>query len=108
MISLSGLLKIETRESADPTKLVVLGGAQPYGLLVEEATALESLETIIAPDLRGDDAGPTPVLGTAMYRDKIVRVLDPNGIFRMARQGLEGLWNASNDSQLPTHVIEGV
>ena len=36
-----------------------------------------------------DDAHQTPVMGTAMFNEQILRVLDPNRLFRLAQQTLE-------------------
>ncbi len=95
VISLNSLLHIDACQTAQPhNKLMVINGSTVWALLIAEAAALESLETIITPDIRSDDVNQTPVMGTAMFRDRIVRVLDPNGIFRLAQQALENLWSS--------------
>ena len=68
---------------------MVINGTTIWAMLIAEAASLESLETIV----RMDDATHTAVMGTAMSRDQIVHVLDPNSIFRMAQQTLEDLWS---------------
>jgi len=100
VISLNALPDMDASETAPlQNKLMVINGSSVWALLIAEAAALESLETLITPEARMDDANHTPVMGTAMFRDQIVRVLDPNRIFRRAQQTLEDLWS------LPAHPL---
>jgi chemotaxis signal transduction protein len=93
VISLGSLLDIERCETSDDhDRLLVFSGNSPWSLLIDEAAALESLETIVTPEVRSDDAQLTAVIGTAMFRDQIVRVLNPNSLYRLAQQALEELW----------------
>ncbi|WP_203328982.1 chemotaxis protein CheW [Candidatus Laterigemmans baculatus] len=85
-----------TRRAAG--KMLVIGGAGGnWALLVDEVIALESLETLVHGDARSHDGGATAVLGTATFRDQVVRVLDPNTLYRRAEQRLRSGW--SNLSQ---------
>jgi hypothetical protein len=86
---------------------MVINGNCPWSLLIAEAAALESLETIVTPEARIDDVIQSPVMGTAMFRDQIVRVLDPVSIFRLAQQALEGLWNRSQQPHPPSRREQG-
>lgn len=95
VISLTSLLDVDGSQSPAQNKLMVINGNCVWSLLIAEAASLESLETIVAPEARMDDVMQSPVMGTAMYRDKIVRVLDPVSIFRLAQQALEGVWNGA-------------
>lgn len=97
VISLSALLNIDTSQQAHPhNKLMVIDGSNVWALLVAETASLETLETIVAPDARMDDASNSAVMGTAMFRDQIVYVLEPNSVFRMAQQTLEHFWTSPN------------
>lgn len=74
--------------------LVLSGSAGNWALLVEEVVALESLETLIDPDARSSDVGASAVMGTATCRDQVVRVLDPNSLYRRAEELLRSCWTS--------------
>jgi chemotaxis signal transduction protein len=96
VLSLTELLSVDRPETPETHgKLMVINGSSVWAMLIAEAAALESLETLVALDLRMDDMTPTPVTGTAMFRDQIVRVLDPIAVFRMAQQSLESGWQGT-------------
>lgn len=104
VISLNHLLRFDIGENERPdNQLVVIKSSSVWSLQIGEAAAIESLETLITPDTRSDEVHQTPVIGTAMFRDKIVRVLDPGGILRLAQQTLENLWNGSDQLVTPPH-----
>lgn len=86
---------------------MVINGSSVWAILIAEAAALESLETLIAPEARMDDLNPTPVTGTAMFRDEIIRVIDPMIVFRMAQQSLESLWRTTPNSIRRFHEHKG-
>lgn len=97
VISLTALLNIDTSQHAQPhNKLMVIDCTNVWALLVAETASLETLETIVSPDGRMDDAATSAVMGTAMFRDQIVYVLEPNSVFRMAQQTLEHFWSSPN------------
>lgn len=97
VIMLNTLLNIDKLPSAQPhNKLMVINGTNVWSLLIAEAATIESLETIVTPDTRMDDATHSAVMGTAMSRDQIVHVLDPNGLFRIAQQALDDFWAVQN------------
>lgn len=94
VIEVNALLDVDGVDNSGPhPKLLVINGRSVWALLIAEAAAIESLETLVAPESRMDDGSQTPVLGTAMFREQIVRVLDPNGVFQFAQQVLEDQWN---------------
>lgn len=93
VISLGTLLGLEgcdTSQAQD--RLLVLEGSSAWSLLIAEAASLESLETIVSPEAQMDDARLSAVMGTAMFRDQIVRVLNPKSLFRLAQQALDDQW----------------
>jgi chemotaxis signal transduction protein len=106
VIALDALLDIDgVSQSRQQPKLLVLGGHSVWALRISEAASIESLETLVAPESRMDDGSPTPIIGTAMFRDQIVRVLDPNIVFRLAQQALEEHWQSRNPSL--RHAAQG-
>ena len=107
VISLSALLEVQDPTVSQPNnKLMVINGTTVWALLIAEAAALESLETILAPESRMDDSH-SPVMGTAMFNDQIVRVLDPNRLFRLAQQTLETTWTRPPSTAHDTRREQG-
>ncbi|MGI9471970.1 MAG: chemotaxis protein CheW [Rubripirellula sp.] len=101
VILLNSLLDGDACDYSQPhNKLLVIHGASAWGILIAEAAALESLETIVTPDSRLDEANHSPVMGTAMFRDQIVRVMDSNRIFGLAQRSLEKAWESPQQSLL--------
>lgn len=101
VILLNSLLDIDTSVTSQPhNKLMVINGHSVWALLIAEAAALESLETLATPEIRGDDMKQSAIMGTCMYRGQIVRVLDPTRVFWLAQQALESFWQ---NPQAPHH-----
>ncbi len=107
VISLGALLDIDetTFDPADLShgqdRLLVINSTSVWSLLIAEAAALESLETVVTPEVRMEDANLGAVMGTAMFRDKIVRVLNPNSLYRLAQLALEDLWGRDPEGLAP-------
>lgn len=98
VLRLDSILQEPCREHDRDFKLLVINAAgSSWAILIDEVIALESLETLIHPDQR-PDVSQTPVLGTATCREQIVRVLDPNSVFRIAHESLHAGWQALVDS----------
>ncbi|QDT07169.1 CheW-like domain protein [Rubripirellula lacrimiformis] len=97
VVSIHSLL--EHHEDDDTTgheKLVVLpcgSGLGSWALRIAEAASLVSLETLGTSECPTTAASQTSIVATAMYRDQIVLVLDPNSLYREVRIALEDFWN---------------
>lgn len=99
VILLNALLDITTaRVPQLHDKLMVLHGQGVWALLIAEAAALESLETLVTPEARGDDTNQSAIMGTSMFRSQIVRVLDPTRVYRLAQHAMEGFWQSPQPS----------
>lgn len=99
VLQLNALLQEAVIESdADQKLLVIEGTGGHWALLIDDVVALESLETLIHPDQRFDGSA-SPILGTATCRDQIVRVLDPNGVFRLSQKSLLDSWAVFTESR---------
>lgn len=72
--------------------LLVFDHACAWALLISGSAGLEAIETIVSQDSRSDH-DHSVVIGTAMFRDRIVRVLNPNALLAKAQQAFEGHWN---------------
>ncbi|QEG41047.1 chemotaxis protein CheW [Roseimaritima ulvae] len=107
VIALNPLLRSDEASGVrGDNQLLVIQSSSVWSLLIAEAAGIVSLETLVTPESRGDDRIQTPVIGTSMFRDHIVHVLDPGGILRLAQQTLESLWNVAGQevAASPTHV----
>ncbi len=93
VISLAALLDLDTADCHQENhQLITLCGQQVWAIRIAEASALESLDTLSSPDLRSDDAA-SPVIGTAVRGDQIVRVLNPEKLYQLTSQALEQAWS---------------
>lgn len=96
VIDLGALLDIDQcQDLSEHDCLLVLDGSSVWSLLIAESAALESIETIVSQEARTDNASNVNI-GTAMYRDRIVRVLNPSGLLAIAQQAFEQHWNRTD------------
>jgi purine-binding chemotaxis protein CheW len=101
VISLDTLLEIDqSNESPASACLLVLEGNCNWSLLISETIALEYLETIVSQNARLENPNNV-VIGTAMFRDHIVRVLNPGGLLATAQSAFDQFWNRANDRTTP-------
>jgi len=102
VISVNALLGFESRSKLHPhDKLIVIRGTGSqttgsWAIQTTDEASLESLEALGTADGRTDDTSTSLVIGTAMFREAVVRVLDPTTLYRQVRRVLEDLWNATN------------
>lgn len=97
VIALGKLLDMEqTSQSTSEACVLVLEGNCVWSLLISESIALESLETIVSQDARAESMNNL-VIGTAMYRDRIVRVLNPAGLLATAQYTIDQFWNRADE-----------
>ncbi len=93
VIALGSLLDIDQSTDLEAQHcLLVLEGSSAWSLLISESAGLESMETIVSQEARAEST-QNAVIGTAMFRDRIVRVLDPNGLLATAQLACEKYWN---------------
>lgn len=88
VLSLERLLQQDT--TSEPTSQQLLIMAAPanscWALLVDEVSALATLDVAINTDNRALDAWSVAVMGSATFQGEVVRVLDVNGLHRLATQ----------------------
>jgi chemotaxis signal transduction protein len=96
VIALETLLNLQQRESRSADDcLLVLEGNCVWSLLISESAALQSLETIVSQESLAENTNNV-VIGTAMFQDRIVRVLNPNGLLATAQHAFEQYWNEAD------------
>lgn len=93
VISLDAWFEIETTDRrGENNQLITLEGNSVWAIRVSEVTTLQSLETIASQEDRNDERSSSPVIGTAIFGDRVIRVLNPDRLYQFAAQSLEQQW----------------
>ncbi len=90
-----------SRES-DEQMLVLYGPNGAWGLLIDQVHGIESLECLQDAEGYCDDWS-TAVMGTSTLKDQkdqVVRILNPDGLYRLAEQMLKRDWTDLSPSTL--------
>jgi chemotaxis signal transduction protein len=104
ILALGSLLEHDGHaEMLDGDCVLVLEGKCLWSLLISESIALESMETIVSQEARTDGAH-NGVIGTAMFQERIVRVLNPSGLLAAAQATLDEFWDRSTERLASTHT----
>lgn len=99
VIRINLLFNDELSLNTNELKLIVLAGKLGnWGVLVTDVAALEVLETLTNNDVQSDDPVNCVVQGTAMFRDEVVRVIDPVRLHQLAHLQLQRHWQAASDA----------
>jgi chemotaxis signal transduction protein len=77
---------------ADTQLVVVTGLSGDWAFAVDEVAGLASLDITVDADTRSSDGWLTAVMGSATYRDKVVRLLDTNRLYRFAEREIRRMW----------------
>lgn len=94
VLSLPALLGESMGHDADAQFLLVMESADgPWALPITRAVALESLEMASIGEL-GVDAPRPVVMGTASFREGVVRILDAHRLYQSAVEVLCDLWTS--------------
>ena len=81
-------------ETQPERQLLVLSGPNsPWAVLVDEVAALAPLEVSVDGEAKTPDSWAAVVLGSATFRERVVRALDPNRLHRLAEQELSREWD---------------
>ncbi len=109
VLSLSALLGEPTNHDADAQFFLIMeAGDGPWALPITRAVALEPLEIASIEDIGGDAPRPV-VMGTASFRDGVVRILDADRLYQTAVDVLCDVWSnrespgAAQNSPVPFH-----
>ncbi|MGB0599151.1 MAG: chemotaxis protein CheW [Rubripirellula sp.] len=94
VLALDQLLDMDGNHASEPQdRLIILGDRVSWAMPVAEAAAVESLETLMTPELRHEDGNPNLIMGTSIFRGQIVRVLDEKAVLKLAQKLLEESWH---------------
>lgn len=92
VLSLVDLAGEQETPLGDDSLLVMTGPSGNWALHVDEVAAIASLEVSAAAELAGSEDWTNAILGSATYQDKVVRILDPNRLYRLAEQQVREAW----------------
>lgn len=101
VVDLRALLEIQYEPTHDRTEqqvMVILGPSGPFGLLVDKATSLATLETSISNVSDQHDHWARTTLGTASFQDQVLEILDPNAVYEYAVSLIDGYWETSGQA----------
>ena len=80
-----------SRDSSEQQMLVLHGPNGAWALLIDQVLGIESLECSYDAEGYCDDWS-TAVMGTSTSNDQIVRILHPDGLYRLTEQTLKRDW----------------
>jgi chemotaxis signal transduction protein len=86
----------EVNSQTQPTQMIVIERSEGgWGFLVDEVIGLSALEVCINADVRHADAAVDAFWGTATHQDRVVHVVDPKKLYRIAESELRRRWTES-------------
>jgi len=93
------LLSGEEHPASCASRILVLNNpGGPWALRVDEVHSLETLEISINTDCQANDAWSNAIVGSATWRGQLVRVIDPNALYRLAVQATSTVECESSDA----------
>ncbi len=99
VLSLSSLIAGASTDRSQMEFLLVIDSPEgAWALAISQATGLEKLELASTSGTHPDTQSRL-VLGTASYRDTVVRVLDANRLYRAAADLLDHMWSPEIPNQ---------
>ena len=112
IVSLRSLMQAQYETAADGGRqvMILLGAHGPWGLRIDRALALASLEISYSSYSSHDDNWSRVVVGSATYLKHIVQVLDPIAIYQYASRLLEMYWQDHGRGELTSNspVLETI
>ena len=85
--------------------LVMCSPQSSWALLIDNVVALTSLE--VSTDSSTNDGGfwSQGVMGSAMHREQIVKVLDPHGLYKFVEGTLKSYWDVRGTQPLESRKV---
>lgn len=101
VVSLRALseMQYESASEAEQQVLIMLGPDGPWGLLIDQAATLATLETSISNFSNHQDPWTKATLGSASYQNHVLQVLDPHSVYEYAVTLIDGFWSNSGSEQ---------
>ena len=104
VVNLRALTEIqyETESESDQQLAVLIGPQGSWGLLIDRADSLASLEVSLSEVSNQQDRWAQAVFGSASYKNQILQILDPDALYQYAESLIGGFWQ-SNSSPMMTY-----
>ena len=102
VISLHALsqIKYETAADSEQQMMVMTGNLGPWGLLIDQAVALASLETSISNFANRHDKWSRVIVGSASYQNQVLQIVDPTALLNYVSGLLDMFWQNSNHASV--------
>lgn len=85
-------IQYDQNETNDQQLAVLLGPEGPWGLSIDRAETLASLEVAFTEIANEQDRWSKAVLGSASYQNQILQILAPIALYEYASSLLGGFW----------------
>lgn len=93
VLSLPGLLGEAGSDRQTAEFLLILdGGEGPWALPIQRALSLHTLEIAVGEAAMDGQLPSSGILGTASFRDEVLRLVDPSWLYRRAHEVIESHW----------------
>lgn len=79
--------------------LILEGSEGPWALPIQRALSLSTLEVAMTEVGTAADARTSGIVGTATFRDQVIRVIEPSWLYRVAAESLDTHWALASGKQ---------
>lgn len=94
VLSLHGLLGEGLHDHPPAEFLLILNsGEGPWALPIQRALSLQALEIAVGETGFDGQLRPAGILGTATFRDDVLRIVDASWLYRRAHETIESRWS---------------
>jgi purine-binding chemotaxis protein CheW len=102
VISFQSLTQVQydAAPGSEQQLLIMTGSHGPWGLLIDQAVALSSLETSISTFSGRHDRWSSVTVGSASFQNQVVQILDPTAMYQYASNLLEMYWQNNEQNEV--------
>ncbi len=93
-------IQYDQNETTDQQLAVLLGPEGAWGLSIDRAETLASLEVSFTEIANEQDRWSKAVLGSASYQNRILQILAPIALYEYASSLIGGFWESESTSTL--------
>ena len=93
-------IQYDQNETTDQQLAVLLGPEGPWGLSIDRAETLASLEVAFTEIANEQDRWSKAVLGSASYQNRILQILAPIALYEYASILIGGFWESEATTTL--------
>jgi chemotaxis signal transduction protein len=99
VVNLRALTEIQydtVAETSEQQLAVLLGPQGAWGLIIDRADSLASLEVALSEISNHQDRWAKTVFGSASYRNNILQILDADALYQYAESLIGGFWQGNS------------